>query len=108
MVEEFVSECDSIVDEIDVYQLEAHVLLHRAARARQIALYSAYAVGFGIHFYKFHGNDYTFEDFLGNRPDQWNRPTAEFLLERIGRPYPSYLTPNRVTEFAAEITRGTA
>jgi molybdopterin/thiamine biosynthesis adenylyltransferase len=107
-VERFVSGCDAIVDEIDVYELEAHVLLHRAARARGIPLYSAYAVGFGIHFYKFRGDCYTFEDFLGNRPEQWKKPTADFLLERIGRPYPSYFTPDRLSEFTAEISAGGA
>jgi molybdopterin/thiamine biosynthesis adenylyltransferase len=107
MVEEFVSGCDAIVDEIDVYQLTTHVLLHRAARACRIPLYSAFAVGFGIHFYKFEGDDYTFEDLLGNRPEQWNKPTAEFILERFARPYPSYLTARRVAEVAGEISRGT-
>ncbi len=106
MVEEFVAGCDAMVDEIDVYQLEAHVLLHRAARARRIALYSAYAVGFGIHFYKFQGEDYTFEDFLGNRPEQWNKPAADFLLERFGRPYPSYATSGLASEIAVEISGG--
>lgn len=106
MVDEFVEGCDAIADEIDVYQLEAHVHLHRAARARGIPLYSAYAIGFGIHFYKFEGDAYTFEDFLGNRPGDWHKPTAEFLLERIGKPFPSYVTPDRIAQISHEVSRG--
>jgi tRNA A37 threonylcarbamoyladenosine dehydratase len=37
MVNEFVFGRDAIVDEIDVLELEAHVLLQRAARAQRIA-----------------------------------------------------------------------
>ncbi len=106
MVEEFVSGCDAIVDEVDVYQLETHVVLHRAARKLGIPLYSTYAVGFGVHFYKFQGEDYTFEDFLGPDKRQWKKPTAEFLLEKIGQPYPSYIGPRRVLGFAEEIRGG--
>ena len=106
MVDEFVSDCDAVVDEIDIYELQAHVLLHRAARAHGIPLYSAYAVGFGVHFYKFHGDSYTFEDFMGGRPEDWDKPTAEFLIERIGRPYPFYLTPPRLSQLAKEISGG--
>jgi molybdopterin/thiamine biosynthesis adenylyltransferase len=106
MVEEFVTGCNAIADEIDVYQLEAHVMLHRAARARRIPLYSAYAIGFGIHFYKFEGDGYTFEDFLGNRPSDWHKPTAEFLFDRIGRPLPSYVTPDRVAQLADQVSKG--
>ena len=106
MVEEFVDGCDAIVDEIDVYQLETHVALHRAARARGLPLYSTYAVGFGIHFYKFHGEHFIFEDFLGNDPSQWKRPSAEFLLEQIGKPYPTYIDARREKGFADEIRSG--
>lgn len=106
MVEEFVDGCDAIVDEVDVYQLETHVTLHRAARARGLPLYSTYAVGFGIHFYKFHGEDFTFEDFLGGNPNQWAKPSPEFLLERIGKPYPTYIDAERGNAFADEIRSG--
>jgi molybdopterin/thiamine biosynthesis adenylyltransferase len=106
MAEEFVEGCDAIVDEVDVYQLETHVALHKAARARGLPLYSSYAVGFGIHFYKFHGKDYTFEDFLGGNPAEWKKPTAEFLLDRIGKPYPSYIDEARERGFASEIRGG--
>lgn len=101
----FVEGCDLIVDEIDVYPLRAHVLLHREARKRGIPVYSAYSVGLGIHFYKFHGDDYTFEDFLGVPPEQWDKPTAAFLIDRFG-PMPSYLEGKGTAGFQREIESG--
>jgi molybdopterin/thiamine biosynthesis adenylyltransferase len=91
MVEEFVEGCDAIVDEIDVFPLNYHVMLHRAANKRNIPIYSSYVVGLGIHFYKFHGNDYTFEDFLNVSEAEWKKPTIELIYNSFGHPLPDYL-----------------
>lgn len=105
-VEEFISGCDAVVDEIDVFPLDKHVLLHRACQKQNIPVYSAYVVGVGIHFYKFHGSDYTFEDFLGGDSSQWQKPTAQFLLDKFGPPYASYLKGSGLDGYAHEIMSG--
>ncbi|MDR3606228.1 MAG: ThiF family adenylyltransferase [Oligoflexia bacterium] len=106
-VEEFVDGCDAIVDEIDVFPMDRHVLLHRAARERGIPLYSAYVVGLGIHFYKFEGDQYTFEDFLGLPEPQWKAPPVDRLYEIFAQPVPSYLDASGENAYKDEIaTRG--
>jgi molybdopterin/thiamine biosynthesis adenylyltransferase len=90
MAEEFVEGCDAVIDEIDVLALESKLTLHRVARARGLPIYSAYALGFGIQFYKFQGEDYRLEDFLGSDPWKLTNPSAEYLLDVFG-PMPGYL-----------------
>lgn len=108
MVEEFVEGVDAIVDEIDVFALDQKVRLHRAARERGLALYTAYAVGLGVHFYKFQGNDYTLEDFLGSDFVRAPKPSGEYLLEKIGAPLPPYIDGHVAEEFARVINTGGA
>lgn len=91
-VEEFVSDVDVIVDEIDVFPMQAHLLLHKAARARQLAVYSSYIIGLGTHIYKFHGEQYTFEDFMKNNATELQNPSADFLVDTFCKPFPSYLS----------------
>ncbi len=69
-VYDFIEGCDFIVDEIDVFPVEAHRILHTACRAKNIPIYSAYVIGLGVHFYKFQGDDFTFEDFLSVEEDE--------------------------------------
>lgn len=88
---EFVSDLDVVIDEIDVYPLQAHVWLHQAARKLNLPLYSGFIIGLGTHIYKFQGSEYTFEDFMQNNQQQIEKPTAEFLLNRFVQPAPSYL-----------------
>ena len=45
MVDEFVEGVDIIIDEIDVFPLDKHLLLHKAAQKRNTPIYSAYIVG---------------------------------------------------------------
>lgn len=89
--EEFASDLDIIIDEIDVFPLMAHVWLHRAANKRNIPLYSGFIIGLGTHIYKFQGTDYTFEDFMENNMDEMKSPSLPFIVERFAKPYPSYL-----------------
>lgn len=91
--EEFVSDVDIVIDEIDVFPLAAHVLLHRAAQKRGLPVYMSFVVGLGIHLYKFDSkaSSYTIEDFLLNNGKMIENPTAEFLIERFGHPLPGYM-----------------
>jgi molybdopterin/thiamine biosynthesis adenylyltransferase len=104
-VEAFVDGCDAIVDEIDVYPLDRHVMLHRAARKKGLSLYSAYVVGLGTHFYKFQGDDYRFEDFIGSGLLE-RKPTAEELIQIFGHPLPDYVMQGRLDGYLGEIRDG--
>jgi molybdopterin/thiamine biosynthesis adenylyltransferase len=90
--EEFVSDLDVIVDEIDVFPFRAHVWLHQAARKRNLALYSGFIIGLGTHVYKFQGSDYTFEDFMLHNEAEMDNPSASFLIDRLFNPPPTYMT----------------
>lgn len=90
-VEEFVSDVDVIIDEIDVFPMPAHVQLHKAARARKLPVYSSYIIGLGTHIYKFHGENYTFEDFMKNNLLEMQNPSAEFLVNTFCNPFPTYM-----------------
>ncbi len=99
MVEEFVDGCDIIIDEIDVFPIDAHVILHREARKRNIPVYSAYVVGVGIHFYKFQGNDYTFEDFISIPEVISLEDKFDKIVDAMGSPLPNYLQGDNLLEF---------
>jgi molybdopterin/thiamine biosynthesis adenylyltransferase len=99
-VEEFVSDLDLIIDEIDVFPLQAHVWLHQAARKKNLPLYSGYIIGMGTHVYKFQGSQYTFEDFMLNDKKQIEKPTLEFLVDRFINPAPAYMNnPDTIEAF---------
>jgi len=97
--EEFVKGCDFIIDEIDVFPIEAHIALHRACRKYDIPVYSAYVIGLGIHFYKFHGEGFKFEDFLSveegiSESERLNKIVKTFISEP-----PSYLQNENIEAF---------
>jgi molybdopterin/thiamine biosynthesis adenylyltransferase len=94
-VDEFVSDVDVIIDEIDVFPMHAHVLLHKAARARKLPIYSSYIIGLGTHVYKFLGDEYTFEDFMKNNLKELEAPSADFLVNTFCHPFPSYLESSK-------------
>ena len=89
--EEFVSDLDVIIDEIDVFPLMAHVWLHRAANKKNIPLYSGFIIGLGTHIFKFQGDNYTFEDFMNKDMDKIKNPTLPFIVDRFANPLPSYM-----------------
>jgi len=106
-VEQFVDGVDVVVDEIDVFPLKAHLLLHRAARKRKLPIYSGYVVGMGAHFYKFEGEAFKFEDFIGTMTeDELNHPSAAFLLKKFGYPLPKYLNESRTKQYHDEVMTG--
>lgn len=90
--EEFVSDLDVVIDEIDVFPLQAHIWLHQAARKRNLPIYSGFIIGMGTHVYKFHGESYTFEDFMQNNLQEIQSPSTAFLLNRFLNPPPSYVS----------------
>jgi molybdopterin/thiamine biosynthesis adenylyltransferase len=103
-VEEFVEGCDIIVDEIDVYPLNAHIMLHKAARKRNIPVYSAYILGMGIRFYKFVGNDFTFEDLIQSIPkNRLTNPPGKEVVEIFSTPHSSYMDQTFLSGFQDEI-----
>lgn len=103
-VYDFCDGLDIIVDEIDVFPLDKHVLLHDEAKRSDIPIYSAYVVGLGVHMYKFYG-DYTIRDFLGKN-GSWSEPSAEYLVKTFGYPLPEYLNEETLDEFIGEISKG--
>ena len=98
-VEEFVKGCDFVVDEIDVFPLEAHYLLHAACRKYNIPVYSAYVVGMGIHFYKFHGDEFKFEDFLSWNKEMSDKDVFDEVVKQVVQPEPKYLQGENLLEF---------
>lgn len=94
MAEEFVNGLDIVIDEIDVFPLRAHVHLQRAARKNNLPIYSCYIIGGGIRFYKFEGNDYTFEDFIGHDESLWDNPTLPHIMNIFADYMPNYLGEN--------------
>jgi len=95
---EFVSDLDVVLDEIDVSPLRPHVWLHQEARKLGLPLYSGYIIGLGTHVYKFQGNEFTFEDFMENREDMYDKPTLEFIVDRFFWPRPSYASSDEAVE----------
>lgn len=91
-VADFVRDLDIIIDEIDVFPFRPHIWLHQEARKFKIPLYSGYIIGLGTHVYKFQGSDYTFEDFMKYNEKEIDRPSAEFMMDRLFNPPPTYLS----------------
>lgn len=105
-VDEFVKGCDAVIDEIDVFPVARHRELHAAARRQGIPVYTAYVVGWATHFYKFHGEEYTFEDFLESVPGPIDPPTAEKLFGLYCDPQPTYLRDSAMQRYRAEVESG--
>lgn len=89
---EFVSDLDVIIDEIDVFPFRPHIWLQQEARKFNIPCYTGFIIGLGTHVFKFQGSDYTFEDFMMHNDREIDKPTADFMMDRLFNPAPSYLT----------------
>lgn len=97
-VDEFVSGCDFIVDEIDVFPIDAHYILHKKCRELGIPVYSAYVIGLGVNFYKFHGDEFKFEDLLSTDKTSDSGRLDDIVHAFISDP-PSYLQNGNIEEF---------
>lgn len=105
--QEFVSELDVLIDEIDVFPLMAHRWLHEAANELNLPIYSGFIIGLGTHVYKFQGKDYTLMDFLKHDKAQIEKPTVDFLLDRFVNPRPDCLKSDlAMNQFAATVETG--
>jgi molybdopterin/thiamine biosynthesis adenylyltransferase len=105
MVDDFLKGIDVIVDEIDVYPIEAHRVLHKAANKLNLPIYSSYVVGIGIHLYKFQGNSYTLDHFYSEKVN--NKETLNVgLIETYFKPSPNYLKENEMANFLGELNKG--
>jgi molybdopterin/thiamine biosynthesis adenylyltransferase len=103
-VQKFCDDCDVLVDEIDVYPLDAHEILHREAISRKLSLYSAYVIGLGIHLYHFSGDQFKFSDFIS--PVQENSDFASGLMDTFLRPRPSYLSESGYQGYHEQVLSG--
>ncbi len=103
-VKDFCHERDVIVDEIDVYPLDAHELLHQEAVAKNLSLYSAYVIGLGIHLYRFSGEQFRFADFI--RPVRENSEFTSGLMDTFLRPRPNYLGELGYDGYHAQVKSG--
>lgn len=69
-VEDFVSDCDIIIDEIEFWELEAPIILHRASRIRKIPVLGCNTAGFGTHLFLFTSDSMPIEDVFGVSRDE--------------------------------------
>lgn len=98
-IDQFIKNCDFVVDEIDVFPLEAHYLLHKKCREKNIPVYSAYVIGLGVHFYKFHGSDFTFEDFIHINENETSKDRFNNIVKSFITKPPKYLTGKNLEDF---------
>lgn len=64
MVERFVSGCDLVIDEIEIWEYEAPILLHQSSRNANIPIFSCNTAGFGTHLFLFTKDSMTLEEVL--------------------------------------------
>ena len=101
-VAEFIDGCQFVVDEIDVFPLEAHKILHDACRKKNIPIYSAYVIGLGVHFYKFEGDEFTFEDFISGYNEMDENEKFNLIVESFLGEAPCYLGEKELESFKQE------
>jgi len=103
-VESFVEGLDVIINEIDVFHLDKHLMLLEEARHRGISVYTTLVVGLGVHLYKFDPNSrYTPKDFYSSL---LHEPTADNLLKKFGEPLPEYIQGSVLDGYIQEIKTG--
>jgi len=105
MVSDFLTSVDIVVDEIDVYPIEAHLDLHREANSLKLPIYSSFVIGMGIHLYKFLGNEYTIQDMY--HPQCYTKENrVSGIIKTYLRPTPDYMTPEVLKNFTKELEVG--
>jgi len=65
IVSDFVSGCGLIIDEIEFWELEAPIILHRAARTFNVDILGCNTSGFGTHLFLFTSSSMTIEETFG-------------------------------------------
>lgn len=104
-IELFLKDVDVVIDEIDVFPVDAHKTLHKEARKRNLDLYSAYVIGLGIHLYRFTNNHYKLDDFYQPIYDS-TESLAEGLIQTFVRPEPEYFKGNSLSGYTSEVESG--
>jgi molybdopterin/thiamine biosynthesis adenylyltransferase len=69
-VKDFVSGCDIICDEIEFFEINAAIMLHKEARVARIPILGCNTVGFGAHLFLFTSSSMTIEEVLGLKPEE--------------------------------------
>lgn len=64
-VEDFVSGCDLIFDEIEFFAISARILLHKISLSKNVPLFNCNVVGFGARLFLFTPKSMTMEELLG-------------------------------------------
>lgn len=83
--EDFVADCDLLIDCIDFYTIEERYALHKAFRASPICkgCLSSKMVGYGANLYMFIKDGLTLEDFYGIEPGTEMTPALVDKLVRL-------------------------
>jgi molybdopterin/thiamine biosynthesis adenylyltransferase len=61
----FISGCDIVIDEIELWELEAPIAFHQMARSLRVPILGSNTAGFGAHLFKFTHDGATIEEALG-------------------------------------------
>jgi len=77
-VDEFITGCDIICDEIEVLAVTARLLLHERARKIGVSLFNCNTVGFSTNLFLYEPDGFTFEEAVG-----LTRSQAEVLEKRV-------------------------
>lgn len=103
-VEAFVDGVDVVINEIDVFHIDKHIMLIEAAHRRGLPVYTTIVVGLGVHLYKYDPKgSYSPRDFLEVIVKNADIDT---LIGRLGQPLPSYMQGQTLEGFAEELKRG--
>lgn len=62
---DFVSDCDLVIAEIEIFALYAYVLLHQAARRARVPVFDGLVVGWGTNLFYYEPDSPTVESMLG-------------------------------------------
>ena len=104
----FVSDCDLVIDEMDIGAFRQSILLQRAARRKGIYYLFTSAMGFGALVAIFDPQGLTLEEYNGLSPDVDLNDTEKLKapLERIAPVIPSYAAALATDENVQKIMAG--
>ncbi|WP_240324913.1 ThiF family adenylyltransferase [Paraliobacillus quinghaiensis] len=99
--ESFVEGADYVIDAIDYFAFPEAVVLHRAARANNLYITTAVALGFGTSVLNFSPTGMKLEEYVGI-PDDATIDSLRgltFPAEKYSNNLPEYATEEKVTEW---------
>jgi molybdopterin/thiamine biosynthesis adenylyltransferase len=103
----FVSDCDLVIDEMDIGSFRESIILQRAARRRGIYYLFSGAIGFGALVVIFNPQGLTLEEYNKLSPDLDLNDNRQVILpvERVLPIFPSY-AGRATVDMIQEITKG--